>query len=483
MSEPVRGDGYELWLGDCMSVLPRLGAESCAACLCDPPYGYAFMGKHWDHGVPSAEIWREVWRVLKPGAVLMAFGGTRTWHRLAVNIEDAGFEMVDTIEWVYGSGFPKSQDIGKAIDKEAGAEREVIGQKVYADGKPRTMGANDTMHDGWQRPWRVEDPQRGERLTAPATDAARTWQGYGTALKPAHEPILVFRKPRRGTYAQTAVEHGAGALNVDGCRIATARDRPLIQGDRRNGNNTYGEGLCGSYHAGATSQGRWPANIIFDQEAAAVLDEMSGELTSGKPNGATRNASGPFLAHANGVDLTGYGDTGGASRFFKVLPAFIYEAKAATSERNEGLDGMTKSQKYNKDGQWNSHSVFNGESGSDEWRAKNPAHPQANIHPTVKPLSLCEYLARLIVPPKEYRTEARLLVPFSGSGSEMIGALMAGWRNVVGIEIEREYVEIAAGRIADAALAAAGKPKQLRGRAEDYDNLPLLVKNQDKSDE
>lgn len=370
-------DAVTLHLGDCLEVLPTL-EPGYSACFCDPPYGLGFMGKAWDHGVPSADVWRLVYDLLAPGAVLLAFGGTRTWHRLAVAIEDAGFEVFDTLMWLYGGGFPKSHDISKAIDREAGAERHVA-----------------------------------------------TWQGYGTALKPAWEPIVAARKPREATYAQTAVEHGAGALWIDGARIgieggdATVRFR--TPGSGLAGVHVYSGGWSGDYLGPALrhpdsarhdARGRWPANLLLDEDSAAMLDAQSGVSRSvGKsdlspyngPNGyGTGDCDGwKGNWHKRGASHT---DTGGASRFF-------YCAKASRAERGGGKH-----------------------------------------HPTVKPLAICEYLARLILPPEKYRDTARLLVPYAGSGSEMVGAIQAGWRNVTGIEWEGEYVEIAERRIAEARM-------------------------------
>jgi DNA modification methylase len=195
--------------GDCRDIMATMDASSVDAIVTDPPYGLAFMGKDWDHGVPGVEFWREALRVAKPGAHLLAFGGTRTYHRLACAIEDAGWEIRDCVMWVYGSGFPKSHDVSKAIDKAAGAERE----KVPATGglhKNRNM--ND---DGWSK---IGEGEPTMDSALPATDAARQWSGWGTALKPAWEPIIVARKPLCGTVAETVLRHGTGALNIDGCR-------------------------------------------------------------------------------------------------------------------------------------------------------------------------------------------------------------------------------------------------------------------------
>jgi hypothetical protein len=417
--------------GDVLDVLKNTPDETYAACLTDPPYGLSFMGKRWDHGVPSSDVWAEVWRVLRPGAILMAFGGTRTWHRLAVNIEDAGFEMFDTIMWLYGSGFPKSTDIGKAIDKEAGAER-TEGARVWSGGQ-RSAGIMGNNHGTQSR----------IICDAPATDAARTWAGYGSALKPAHEPILCFRKPRKATYAQTAQEWGTGALWTDGTRIPTDdnRGRPP-----RTPNQIYGNGNGANLTASENHPaGRWPANIILDEASAAALDEMSGERATGKPAaGKAISVADAFRKYAR----LGGGDTdeaGGASRFFQQCnideaDRFFYAAKASRRERNRGLEGLSEDYR----------GTLNEYARPSEGRTapKASGGPQANTHPCVKPLSLCEYLARLIVPPVAYRDDARLLVPFCGSGSEIIGALRAGWLHVDGIELEADYIEIARRRIA-----------------------------------
>ncbi len=211
----------DLRLGDCLEAMRVMPDASVDSIVTDPPYGLSFMGKKWDYDVPSSEIWAECLRVLKPGGHLLAFAGTRTQHRMAVRIEDAGFEIRDMIAWVYGSGFPKSLDVSKAIDKAAGAEREVIGDKMRPDGKTvlSARSAIDPAGEGWDRPWR-HDPARTEaqgKLTAPATDAARQWQGWGTALKPALEPITVARKPL-GTCATNVLQMVESQLRERGVR-------------------------------------------------------------------------------------------------------------------------------------------------------------------------------------------------------------------------------------------------------------------------
>jgi DNA modification methylase len=270
----------DLRLGDCLEAMRVMPDASVDSIVTDPPYGLSFMGKKWDYDVPGVDVWAECLRVLKPGGHLLAFAGTRTQHRMAVRIEDAGFEIRDMIAWVYGSGFPKSLDVSKAIDKAAGAEREVIGDKMRPDGKTvlSARSAIDPAGEGWDRPWR-HDPARTEaqgKLTAPATDAARQWQGWGTALKPALEPITVARKPLVGTVAANVLQHGTGALNIDGCRVDAPDGRPLIESKADVSLHAFGNGLNSSRCAGVTTQGRWPANLIHDgTEPADLLGEAA----------------------------------------------------------------------------------------------------------------------------------------------------------------------------------------------------------------
>ena len=417
--------------GDLLAALPTIKANSFDGCLCDPPYhlttgkkggsgdasvnlespyGRArvttgFMGKAWDGGAVAfqAETWEAILRVLKPGAMLLAFGGTRTHHRLMCAIEDAGFEIRDCMMWMHGQGFPKSLDISKAIDKAAGAEREVI-STIRAKGGG-TEHINRSNHEGHD--YRPGAYQKGENIldvTAPSTDAAKCFAGYGTALKPAYEPIIIAMKPCEGTFAENALKWGVAGINIDRGRIE-AEGHPLLESGNTNtaGTNCYGAGISGGGRAiGQTDTGRWPANVILDPESAAALDEQSGHLVSGN-NPAKRSADkhrGVYAGWKGEQCLVHRGaDSGGASRFF-------YCAKASRSER--GLK---------------------------------------NSHPTVKPLKLTEYLASLILPPFQGNPR-RLLVPFAGSGSEMIGAQRAGWEDTVGIEREPEYVEIAETRLA-----------------------------------
>ncbi len=299
--------------------------------MTDPPYGLSFMGKKWDYDVPSKEIWQECLRVLKPGGHLLAFGGTRTYHRLVVNIEDAGFEIRDQIQWLYGSGFPKSTDVSKRIDKEAGATREVIG----FDKTCRLANNKNLNDDNWEK-----IGTQGAPITKAKSEDAIKYQGWGSALKPANEPICVARKPlEKGlTLAANVLKYGTGAINIDESRIGFSESENIDFSKVQDGNIYGGNGIYGEAEQKQTTplfkpNGRWPANIILDEVAAEMLDEQSGKLTSGSlaPGHKRGIGSGNSLTSNGGVIQKQYGnDSGGASRFF-------YVAKASKSERNRGL--------------------------------------------------------------------------------------------------------------------------------------------------
>lgn len=387
--------------GDCLEKLKELKDNSIDAIITDPPYGLKFMGKNWDYDVPAVSMWVEALRVLKPGGHLLAFGGTRTYHRLVVNIEDAGFEIRDQVMWLYGSGFPKSHDVSKGIDKQAGAEREIVGKsrdkKYSANGV--TSGASIGGVQGGHN-YRSEF-----ELTKPSTDEAKQWQGWGTALKPANEPICLARKPlEKGlTIAQNVLKYGTGALNIDASRIEGAKPQ-TIQGGRSISGSQIGNNWEKEPRRvlSDNTQGRWPANVLLDEQAAFDLDEQSGNLKSGKLSPhhiikERKNISKGFEYQRTRENDFG-GDEGGASRFF-------YVAKASKSERNAGLDS------------------------------------QSNGHPCVKPIKLMEYLIKLITPP-----DGTVLDPFAGSGSTGVACKRLGFK-FVGIEREKEYVEIAEKRI------------------------------------
>ncbi len=384
--------------GDCLDVIRDLPDNSVDSIVTDPPYGLGFMGKAWDVGAIAFNpvLWKEALRVLKPGGHMVAFGGTRTWHRLAVAIEDAGFEIRDNLAWLYGSGFPKSLDVGKAIDKAAGAEREVIGK--YRSPEGTSGGKGRKFCHGVQELDGLPD------ITAPATDAAKQWHGWGTALKPAFEPIVLARKPFRGTVAGNVLEHGVGALNVDGCRVAATDGYP--ENSVTQGVNT----AKSSYAPAQTRQtfapsdaGRWPANVLLDPAAAAEVDEQSGVSKSTPAVGIKRRGRSAGIMGEVGElrdgRPEGHADSGGASRFF---PTFRYQAKAPTKERPD-VNGVR--------------------------------------HPTVKPLALMQWLVRLITPPG-----GTVLEPFAGSGATVEACLLEGFA-CVAIERESEYMPLIVSRI------------------------------------
>lgn len=416
--------------GDVKTVTPQ---GMFHAILCDPPYELGFMGKKWDKsGVAfDPDTWRRLGEFLLPGGFLFAFAGTRTQHRIACAIEDAGFEIRDCICWTFGSGFPKSLDVSKAIDKAAGAKREVVGKNHHAmpiDGRGSGY-SGPTGHDPF--------------VTAPATDAAKIWSGYGSALKPAIEPIIIARKRlSESTIANNCIKHGTGALNINQTRVGTADN---LNGGAYAANGTPRDGW--GMQRGTTGeykqpQGRWPANLILsDTDDVKEMFPTTG--VSRKRTGKRTGTYGEF-AGQDDVEM-GHNDVGGsASRFFYQVQTQIdesdpiyYCAKAGRSERNAGLDDLSK-----KPILWSS-----GTQNPGSFQADNTDRSARNPHPTLKPLDLCRYLAKLILPPSEYAPR-RILVPFAGTASEMIGAMQAGWDEIVGIEQEQEYVEIGLKRIA-----------------------------------
>ena len=390
--------------------------------LCDPPYELGFMGKSWDStGIAfDVEMWQNIYKLLKPGAHLLAFSGSRTYHRMAVAIEDAGFEIRDMIEWVYGSGFPKSLNIGKAVDKLQGNKREITGYDSNTAPDLRDVGAMSKKSTGIDKLSFGQNPRPAERKQIQVTKGNSDWEGYGTALKPAHEPCVLARKPIEGTVAQNCLKHGVGGLNIDGTRIPTQEHLGRPQA-KNSESNPFSKGLKSNGYNDNSQGKRFPANLIHDgsDEVLEVFPQTGG----GKAKEAgVGNGSSMFA----GAGRTGFtiGDSGSAARFF-------YTAKASKSERNAGLDGFEPT-------------ITNDGRKTDIDNAfQRGITERKNHHPTVKPLALTKYLANLIKPPKG----GRLLVPFSGSGSEMIGALQAGWGYVEGVELTEEYIPIAEARI------------------------------------
>jgi site-specific DNA-methyltransferase (adenine-specific) len=365
--------------GNSLKELPKLSANSVDSIVTDPPYGLSFMGKLWDRGVPGIELWTEALRVLKPGGYLLAFGGTRTYHRMACHIEDAGFEIRDCLSWLYGSGFPKSLNVSKAR------------------------------------------------------------AGWGTALKPAHEPIVMARKPlSEKTVLANVRRWGTGAINIDGGRIG------ITDGTKTGRTPVYCPNSWKNTSAKTGSmnddwkKGRFPANLLLDEHAAEALDRQSGlsSARGGKPKGKSVSVCAVPIAALGGPKVV-RNDFGGASRFF-------YVAKASRKERNAGLEGMDKRSPWKSfDGQY--AKGRNPKSGK-RTGGYNPA--QFNHHPTVKPLTLMRYLVRLVTPPG-----GTVLDPFTGSGTTGCAARIEGFK-FIGIELAKEYVAIARGRVRAAEAAA-----------------------------
>jgi site-specific DNA-methyltransferase (adenine-specific) len=402
-----------------LEIMRGMDASSVDAIVTDPPYELSFMNKGWDSsGIAfNIEVWREALRVLKPGGYLLAFGGTRTYHRMTVAIEDAGFEIRDCIGWHYGSGFPKSLDVSKAIDKAAGIWRGRAGAVASQNG---SMSAPN-----------YERTAKGP----PVTDAAKAWVGWGTALKPAWEPVVVARKPLEGTVAANVLKHGTGAMNIDASRVPHGNDVNMDAVQRQQ----HSEGsIVGAFGAASLIEkeiatykegGRWPANILLTHAVdcsdegcvagcpCAAMDAQSG--TSRSVKGAPRASRAPGLGY--GMTHTGaeYNDEGGASRFFNQLAIkaddlvpFIYAAKASRREREAGCPELPE-----RSGEVRNH------------------------HPTVKPISVMEWCIRLVT-----REGALVLDPFCGSGTTGAAAVRLG-RRFIGCEQSAEYVEIARARI------------------------------------
>ena len=298
---------------DCLEAMKQMDDNSVHSIVTDPPYGLSFMGKKWDYDVPSREIWVEALRVLKPGGFLLSFAGSRTYHRMAVAIEDAGFEIRDQIMWIYGSGFPKSHNISKGIDKKLGAEREMI-RKPFS---PQQMMMKDGQNE---RPWQNKAKEVGFHETAsnePATPEAKQWQGWGTALKPAHEPIVVARKPVEGTVADNILEHGVGGINIDGSRVGD-----LVQDTSKNGRDNavhkttvFESGLQKEFD-GEITTGRFPANIIHDgsEEVKELFPNTKGGVQEELGAGGFIFTEGE---RSNKPMAPGYDDEGSAARYFK----------------------------------------------------------------------------------------------------------------------------------------------------------------------
>jgi DNA modification methylase len=435
----IEFDGVRVFQGDCREVLKGLLDNSVDSIVTDPPYGLSntspelvsktlvrwisgerdfipdgagFMGKDWDAFVPPPAVWDECLRVLKPGGHLLAFFGSRTMDLGQLAIRLAGFEIRDSVAWIYGSGFPKSLDVSKAIDKAAGIWRGKAGE---------ISSPNGSMSGG-----NYERTDKGN----PVTDHAIEWQGWGTALKPAHEPIVVARKPLEGTVAANVLEWGTGGLNIDGSRIGTETivsrggRKQGVTGDEREG---AALGMYGAHEPLNTKhQGRWPANVVFDEYTAGLLDEQSGVTKSTGGRIGKKDISNIDFGLSGKYEKgdPGFGDTGGASRFF-------YVAKASKRDRNEGLEDLEERHAPKMDG-----GPFVSPTGNDSTLVKS-----RNFHPTVKPTALMRYLVKLVTPPGGV-----VLDPFTGSGSTGKAAILEGFQ-FVGAELTEDYLPIIEGRL------------------------------------
>jgi len=485
----MTSDFFSLHTGDCLEVMRGMDADSVDAIVTDPPYGLSFMGKKWDYDVPSVEIWAECLRVLRPGGHLLAFAGTRTQHRMSVRIEDAGFEIRDMIAWVYGSGFPKSMDATEAMKRWMAGDRAGDRAGVYkvtgflkaardrAGWNNRRIDAlfgTNGMAGHWTslasqpavpsvRQWEVLKSELGfgdevDDLVAAlaSTERPEDWgqgasdqsifldtlhsggefgpsHGWGTALKPALEPITVARKPLVGTVAQNVMQHGTGALNIDGCRVSLNGDYKC-KANGRPSQTGLGDNYDPTLANVADTLGRWPANLIHDGSDEVVglfpqtVASPRGVITQGGKAGGGFNVGSSDGTRSG--KFQGHGDSGSAARFF-------YCAKASKRDREDGLDGVA----HGKAGVGDERPS----GGSNERMNKGAVAPRGNTHPTVKPTDLMRYLCRLVTPPNGV-----VLDPFAGSGSTGRGAVLEGFR-FVGIEREAEYAEIARRRIAKVA--------------------------------
>lgn len=389
---------YELHTGDCLEILRTLPDASVDSVVTDPPYGLSFMGKRWDYDVPSVEIWAECFRVLKPGGHLLAFAGTRTQHRMAVRIEDAGFEIRDMIAWVYGSGFPKSLNVAKAIESGGGRPEDIRRMSMGENYQPSGRGRVNYDHGS------ASAMNGASGAWEPSSEAARQWQGWGTALKPALEPITVARKPLIGTVAANVLAHGTGALNIDGCRVeptGESRERSGEASQERRYTENGGTNFAAKPGIrGGDPAGRWPANLIHDgsEDVLSVFPDAKGQqgaVTGREPSPKTANTFGRYSARALSHPRT-ESETS-AARFF-------YCAKASKKDRGED-----------------------------------------NKHPTVKPTDLMRYLCRLVTPPGGV-----VLDPFMGSGSTGKAAVMEGFQ-FIGCELDQQHVEVATKRMSEVA--------------------------------
>ena len=401
-----------LYNGDCLKLLKLLPDNSIDNMVTDPPYGINFMGKKWDYDVPSVDVWKECLRVLKPGAHILVFAGTRTQHKMATNIENAGFILKDTIMWLYGSGFPAgNKDISKDIDKVKGKKRKIIGKRKHP-----TLKDSSKINRQNSTQYHASNPTKDEwELTAPVTKEAKLWEGWGTQLKPAYEPIILAMKPNEGTFANNALKYGVAGINIDGCRVGDEKRTYTGSGAQPNKINNHGKGDTGIGYADGSGKdklynvtGRWPSNIILDEEAGLLLDQQVGENKS----------------------------------------CFFYCAKPSKKEKNLGCEGLEKIIGHNKFDKCKKCGkyIFQNPTRKSACKCKNPIRQpnkiKGNFHPTVKPLKLIEYLCALVKTP----AGGISLDPYAGSGTTGVA-----WKNIkiqwILIEQEKDFCNISAERI------------------------------------
>ena len=425
---------YKLYHGNMLDMLEVIEPNTIDSIVCDPPYELNFMGKGWDNsGIAfNKDAWKKCYEVLKPGAYLLAFGGSRTYHRIACAIEDAGFEIRDCIMYLYGSGFPKSHNIGLSIDKRLGNKSKII-----------------DSYERYNEPSGIVSIGQGERkkVIHEVKKAQNDWDGWGTALKPAYEPIIVARKPFKTSVAENTMKYGVGGINIDECRIEFVGNentlRPLGNSCYQKGNKIVNGGEITGTHelysetGGNADKGRFPANVIHDGSEEAIKDMPNTKGQEGVRTLLTSNIYGGNSFNKSNTkgtgEISGYSDEGSASRYF-------YCAKASKKDRDEGLDMFESKQK-----------IFNGKSNQSSTDIKDVEERFTtigkNIHPTVKPVELMQYLVRLVTP-----KNGTILDCFMGSGSTGKATMFENReRNAnykfIGIELTDEYLPICEARI------------------------------------
>ena len=493
---------FPLWCGDVLDKLAKIEDDTYDGCLCDPPYGLSkdpdmaevlrhwldrddykhsgggFMGAKWDSFVPGPSTWEEVYRVLKPGSYALVFCGTRTIELMGVSMRLAGFLHVDTCTYLFGSGFPKSSSIDAAVDKKKGAKRRPVGENPNARPAHKKGGRAFDKSVG-------KDESPDMTVTAPGSEEAARWEGYGTALKPAAEFVLVCKKPNDGNFAENALTHGVAGLNIDGCRISAGGEklgggaetstnpsqkgnkgwtRPWMEND--NARKEHAERVRQNVEK-AEKEGRWPANVLLEHDARCEYIGKSRTKTGKGTAGGRRkggNAYGKFKGNDE-PEPVGYADEEGKETVDEwnchdECPVKMLDEQSGRATPKPGRKGQRGGSGFGffdddksakKEGVWPSDPgggasrfFYTSKANKRERTCNNTVE---NNHPTLKPLDLCEYLAKLILPPERENGRRRIIVPFCGSGSELAGALLAGWDAGLGIDAEQEYIDIARKRI------------------------------------